>query len=59
MLTIPLSLANIHDDNKKTYVQDLRACGAQRVLLTIQEFFEEGEERVKVLENLRRNIAYL
>ncbi len=58
MLTIPLSLANIHDDNKKTYVQDLRACGAQRVLLTIQEFFEEGEERVKVLENLRRNIAY-
>ncbi len=58
MLTIPVMLTNLNDENKAQYAADLHAAGAKRLLICVLEFFVEGEERIAALEKLRRMIVF-
>ena len=57
MLTIPI-MSPETDKSRNTFLEDLKACGADRVLICCCEFFSEGKEREHTLNELKKNIEF-
>ncbi len=57
MLTIPI-MSPQTDESRKMFLEDLKACNADAVLLVQCEIFEEGNDRKKIFSELKKNIEY-
>lgn len=57
MITIPIMSPN-SDESRETFLNDLKACGADNVLIDVLELFQEGEERKNILDEAKKNIEY-
>lgn len=57
MITIPIMSPN-SDESRETFLNDLKACGADNVLIDVLELFQEGEERKNILAEAKKNVEY-
>lgn len=57
MLTIPI-MSPETDKSRKMFLDDLNACGADRVLICNCEFFKEEKERENILAEIKKNIEF-
>ena len=57
MLTIPISFPKT-DESRQMFLNDLKACEADNVLLVCCELFSEGDARENALAELKKDIEY-
>lgn len=58
MLAVQISIYNLNENNFEYWNCALRSIGADILLISICEFFDEGEKRTETLERLKTSIAF-